>query len=585
MPKVLGRLPRWVHPLTGLGLVVLGSVLALHSSASVQLFIVLASAGLIAVGITRILEAAGSDAPWLASTWLNVVTGVLLAGAGVTALIWRGATLPVLALGVAIVLLVSGAASLFSVFRPSDSGRTAALLSGLAALATGGLVILWPKLTLWAFGVFIGGWLVFAGLRLIIGFLTRGQPRTGDGTGGQLVRFGKIAGSALALLLATVLVLVTSFIHAGDPRLVPDAFYTPPGSVPAEPGQLLRSEPLASGIPDGAIAWRILYTTTNPDGSPAVASGSVVIPAEAGGEPLPVVSVAHGTKGIVPRCAPSLSATPFSDGPAAALEALVAEGWAGVMTDYVGLGTQGPHPYLVGQAEGRNVLDAYRAARQLPDANLREDTLIWGHSQGGHGALWSAAIARTYAPEIGILGVAALAPATNLVALAQGVKDVAAGKVVSAYIAAAWHENYPQLEVAGQLTPGYAPAVERIGELCFDGRDALAAVSGSTQLFKPVFPDAAIDGPLGAKLRENSVDMNVDYPLFVAQGQADSLVLPAMQREWVKQRCAAGQPMEYREYPGLNHMPLVEADSPLNGDLVDWARDRLTGKAPQDNCR
>jgi len=36
-----------------------------------------------------------------------------------------------------------------------------------------------------------------------------------------------------------------------------------------------------------------------------------------------------------------------------------------VFTDYPGLGTPGPHPYLVGESEGRAVLDSIRATRQL----------------------------------------------------------------------------------------------------------------------------------------------------------------------------------------------------------------------------
>lgn len=117
------------------------------------------------------------------------------------------------------------------------------------------------------------------------------------------------------------------------------------------------------GIPEDADVWRILYATTNHDGSPAVASCSVVVPKVRSSKPLPVISIAHGTKGIIPRFAPTLSPLPLSDGPAAALRALVSDGWAGVTGDYVELGAKGPRPYLVGQAEGRNVLDAYRAAK------------------------------------------------------------------------------------------------------------------------------------------------------------------------------------------------------------------------------
>ena len=78
--------------------------------------------------------------------------------------------------------------------------------------------------------------------------------------------------------------------------------------------------------------------------------------------------------------------------------------------------------------------------------------------------------------------------------------------------------------------------------------------------------------------------MDIGYPLFVGQGLADQLVKPGMQRNWVAARCAAGQEMEYREYQGLDHMPLVQDDSPLIRDLVAWANDRLQGREPVDTC-
>lgn len=585
MTRLLQKIPLWVRPALGLALVAMGSILALNPSLSIKVFVIFVACGLIAVGVARIVGAFDHE-PNEDQVFPRIMglSGLLLIIAGIAALLWRGTTLPMLALTVSIALLLSGAVSLASLFKKPSMHKTSSALSGFASIIAGLLVVLWPTLTLWAFGVFFGGWLIFIGLRLVLGFFNRKQPENLAKQPGKFRSFGKFAGSLLALLLAVGMVLVTSFIHAGDPRLVPDAFYTPPAQVPAEPGTLLRAEPLFDGIPADANAWRILYTTTNPEGSPAVASGSVVVPKMHGTDPLPVVSIAHGTKGIIPRCAPTLSPHPLADGPSAALRELVSQGWAGVTSDYVGLGTAGPHPYLVGQAEGRNVLDAYRAATELEGFTLRDDTVLWGHSQGGHGALFSAAIAKEYAPEIEILGVAALAPATNLVDLALGVKDSAAGKVVSSYIAGAWNDVFPELEVDSLVTPGYASAVRRIGDLCFDGRDALAAVVGGTQLFAAVIPESAINGPLGDKLRENSVDMPIDVPLFVGQGLADQLVLPGMQQDWVSGRCAAGQSMEYREYEGRDHMPLVEDDSPLIDDLVLWAKDRLAGKEPVNTC-
>ncbi|NKG21169.1 lipase family protein [Paeniglutamicibacter terrestris] len=586
MKKFITRIPRWVRPLLGIFLVILGSVLALHAATSIELFVLLIGGGLVFAGGARIVDAftptSAADDAW---PWIAYVSGFLLVGAGIATLLWRESTLPMLALAVSLTLLVSGAVSLMAVFRRGSKHRARAAIGSLAALLTGGLVILWPKLSLWAFGVFLGGWLLFVGLRLILEFLARDASPNSKRRARGLRGFAQFTASSLALLLAIIMVLMTSWLHAGDPRLVPDAFYTPPSDLPSAPGTLLRAEPLMDGIPENANAWRILYTTTNPDDSPAVASGTVVAPRHHGSAALPVVSIAHGTKGITPRCAPSLSATPLSDGPAAALRELVSAGWVGVTSDYVGLGTAGPHPYLIGAAEGRNVLDAYRAAHQLREGfTLRDDTVIWGHSQGGHGALFSAAIAKSYAPEISVLGVAALAPATNLVDLALGVKDAAAGKVVSSYIAAAWNDVYPELDVASMITPGYARTVQRIGERCFDGRDALSGIIAGTQLFDAVIPEAALNGPLGDKLRENSVTADIDYPLFVAQGLADQLVLPTMQEQWVAQRCAAGQAMEYREYPGLDHLPLVADDSPLINDLLAWAQDRLANKSPINTC-
>jgi pimeloyl-ACP methyl ester carboxylesterase len=84
-----------------------------------------------------------------------------------------------------------------------------------------------------------------------------------------------------------------------------------------------------------------------------------------------------------------------------------------VATDYVGLGTAGPHPYLIGQGEARSVLDSVRAARQMPQLSLQPATVVWGHSQGGHAALWAGALAPSYAPDVHVLAVAALAPASD----------------------------------------------------------------------------------------------------------------------------------------------------------------------------
>lgn len=210
-------------------------------------------------------------------------------------------------------------------------------------------------------------------------------------------------------------------------------------------GALIRHEPLADG--DGAFVegagamYRVLYESTSGTtarlGEPIAVSGLVAFPqgpAPKGG--WPVVSWAHGTVGSADICAPSMDAyvasglgdeglgllRKINKAPHALLGALLRAGWAVAMTDYEGLGTRGNHPYLLGESEGRGVLDIVPAARQLADQTdhpaLSKRYAIVGHSQGGQAALFAAHLAsRTenpYPTQGKLVGVAALAPASNL---------------------------------------------------------------------------------------------------------------------------------------------------------------------------
>lgn len=76
-----------------------------------------------------------------------------------------------------------------------------------------------------------------------------------------------------------------------------------------------------------------------------------------------------------------------------------------VAADYPGLGTPGMHPYLIGESEGRAVLDSVRAARDLPDAGASNRFAVWGHSQGGHASLYTGELAASYAPDLRLVGV------------------------------------------------------------------------------------------------------------------------------------------------------------------------------------
>ena len=157
-----------------------------------------------------------------------------------------------------------------------------------------------------------------------------------------------------------------------------------PHRLRVEPGALLRTADFDRAIPEGATARRILYTTTALGDEPAVASAILVVPEDAGDDPLPVVAWAHGTTGVAEGCAPSLLEDPFEAGAMFTLDEAIDNGWAVVATDYIGLGTEGPHAYLVGEPAGHAVLDGIRAARAVEGLSLSEQAVVWGHSQGGN---------------------------------------------------------------------------------------------------------------------------------------------------------------------------------------------------------
>ena len=151
-----------------------------------------------------------------------------------------------------------------------------------------------------------------------------------------LLVLGAIALSAALLAVA----LVASNDQSANQRQEGFApFYATPAEIPAQPGTLIRTEPLGVSVP-GATSYRVLYSSQRPDGSMAVSSGMVFVstaPAPLGGRP--VVAWAHGTVGQGDACAPSRSENPLGD-TANWLDQMMQLGWVVTTTDYTGLGTQ-----------------------------------------------------------------------------------------------------------------------------------------------------------------------------------------------------------------------------------------------------
>ncbi|HET6832424.1 MAG TPA: lipase family protein [Acidimicrobiales bacterium] len=355
-------------------------------------------------------------------------------------------------------------------------------------------------------------------------------------------------------------------------------FYAAPDPVPDdEHGTLVRYQPVDALEVGGATAWRMMYVSESLEGEPIVVTGTALVPsgdAPAGGRP--VLTIAHGTSGIADECAPSKRpmATELS-----LMAPFVDAGYVVVLSDYEGLGTPGRHPYLVGESEGRGVLDGALAARELPDAETGEQLSIFGYSQGGHGALWAGQLAADWAPEYQLVGTVAGAPATELPVIFS-----AAGSLPIAgflyMIIAGFAEAYPEADPGLVLTPAGEAELPQVDVGCV--REVIEHFAGTpnAELLKPGLAD--VEPWAGLEAANDPGRVATDSPILIVHSAADDVVPATLSQLLVQRMCDEGQVVERRVYDkGQGH---VEAVPDAVNDGFEWLQQQATGDEPMSTC-
>jgi pimeloyl-ACP methyl ester carboxylesterase len=362
----------------------------------------------------------------------------------------------------------------------------------------------------------------------------------------------------------------------------PDAFYDPPAEVPARPGELLRSEPLRDvTLPAGTRGWRILYTTTVDDTTPATAVATVFTPINTPEGPRPVIMWEHGTTGVLQKCMPSLVSAPAAGIPA--VDRIAAAGWVVVATDYSFAEKGGPHPYIIGEGEARSGLDSVRAARQMRDLKLDDRTVVWGHSQGGHSALWTGIIGPRYAPDVQLAGVAAIAPAANIKAILDMNESV--DKRLGPYLALSYSRFYKDVKFELAVRPEALAAAREIASLCgFLPPEDPRRIAAFTATFDGRVLNTRSSTALTSRLAQNVADKPIAAPVLIAQGLADAVVPPAATDGFVDQRCTAGQRLEYWRIAGRDHGGIVQSGTPLEEPLIAWTTARFANEPQASGC-
>jgi len=358
-------------------------------------------------------------------------------------------------------------------------------------------------------------------------------------------------------------------------------FAAPAIARPVAAPALVAAAPLP-GAPDGARAYRVTYHSQDGGGSPIDVTGVVIVPSGStppGGRN--IVAWAHGTSGIADACAPSTNSWLFGSIPG--LSDLLSRGYIVAATDYQGLGGPGPHPYLIGPSAAHSVIDSVRAARGVPGAGASKRFAVWGESQGGHAALWTAQLAPSYAPELQLVGAAADAPPVDLSANLTGNRNAAVRALSTAYAGASWSAVYG-IPLSTIARPVGQDLIRRLAQNCvtLDGfklRTKIGLMRLTYQL-KNVDLNAS---PRWAELmRANSVaPRQLGVPLLIAQGSADVIVSPDVTRTFVGKMCKAGQRLRFVDVAGGDHVTIAKRTA---STTVDWIADRFAGKVAPNDC-
>ncbi|MGN9913876.1 lipase family protein [Phytohabitans sp. LJ34] len=342
------------------------------------------------------------------------------------------------------------------------------------------------------------------------------------------------------------------------------------------PGRPVFAEPLPASLwlPGTAAAHRIRYTSTGFAGRPVVVAGAVFVPeGTAPKRGWPVISWAHGTVGVADPCAQSVGGRSARD--VTYLSAWLAAGYAVVATEYEGLGTPGPHPYLHGRSEAYGVVDMVRAARTV-ERSLSRTWLAVGQSQGGQAVLFTGAMAHRYAPELDYRGAIATAPPSQWRTLIEVARpfEPAAPAIPNVLLALEMlGATHPRtFDPASHLTPAGAEVFARARtEICFTALSQLLAGRTAAEVYAV---DAAERERL-TRLMEREADIPIvrhREPVFIAQGTADTVVYPPASKTTADKLAAAGSHVTFRFYPGADHSGAMSAALP---ELLTWAAARV----------
>jgi hypothetical protein len=332
---------------------------------------------------------------------------------------------------------------------------------------------------------------------------------------------------------------------------------------------------------------QLKFRTTDAHDGPSFATASLVLPAApwtgAGARPVvvnnlpidalgractPSYSLAHGISPIYTNVTDYLPPT---------TQLAVLRGYAVLIPDHEGPRMAYAEPYVAGHA----VLDAIRAARQLPSGELADSRFgMTGYSGGAIATRGAAALIGSYAPELAdvVVGAALGGVPADYEMLGRSMNANLASGV---FMAATFGVGRERPEILSEMNNlAQWAAVSPLKDTC----DGVFAVPGFLML--PIDLAADVPDPLnGAVAQEvyrvtEMADMKSAVPLYIYNGEQEFWIPAAGARNLFRQQCALGATAEYRSVFG-EHLIAALVGYP---DALNWLDQRLQGVPAPDEC-
>lgn len=373
-----------------------------------------------------------------------------------------------------------------------------------------------------------------------------------------------------------------------------------------------------SPVTTGTTKQLIRYTSSDGIASDVPIYARVYMPAGATGKKLPVLAFAPGTTGVGDDCAASLE-QPAKRNWAnydSLMAAYASQGYVVVITDYEGM--RDPtriHHYMVGELEGRAVLDSIRALKNLSSTKNVIDTgaiFTSGYSQGGHAAFWADAINKNYAPDISLKGVVGFGPVTSVnETLTDAITANANINWFGPFVLVSYQDWYRRsYPVDRILLPQWNKNLKSdVLRECIDQVNHFwpdnLGTNRSANVYTPEFIAAAKTGNIASNaiyaqfasdMATNIVGpIKTNTPKLINQGLHDNVVLPRQSKAGYQRLCASGNTVNLREYSTspyavqtYNPTGLVDHYQTMNAsfkDSVVWMQARASGTSVSDSCK